>query len=221
MHLLLVEDDLDLGAEIQRALQGRGFSSVWLRCARDARAHLAQAEDAAIACVLLDLGLPDGEGLDLLKELRASGSDLPVIVLSARDALHSRVAGLDAGADDYLIKPIEPAELASRIRAVTRRVGGHSSQVWSVAGLQIDTGRREVQIDGDVIGLSPKEFMIVAELARHAGRVLPKHRLARSLAPLGEPLEFNALEVHVHNLRRKLGADTIRTVRGVGYVLGG
>jgi two-component system response regulator QseB len=220
MHLLLIEDDLELGAEIQRALAGYGFTSEWVRGVRHAQQVTDSAESLPFACALLDLGLPDGEGIGLLRGWRRAGLVLPVIVLTARDDLASRVAGLDAGADDYVIKPAAPQELASRIRAVTRRVGGHASAVWNVGPLQIDTSRREVRVDGALVALSPKEFLIVAELARQAGEVVPKHRLAQAIAPLNEPLEFSALEWHIHNLRRKLGEGCIRTVRGVGYSVG-
>jgi two-component system response regulator BasR len=219
MHLLLVEDDLELGAELQRALAGHGLTSEWVRSVAHAQALTATAADDALpfACVLLDLGLPDGEGLHLLQRWRRAGLKLPVIVLTARDALDARVSSLDAGADDYVIKPAAPQELASRIRAVTRRSGGHASAVWTVGALQIDSLRREVRLDGALTALSPKEFQIVAELARHAGEVVSKHRLARAVMPLNEPMEFGALEWHIHNLRRKLGEGCIRTVRGVGY----
>lgn len=220
MHLLLIEDDLELGAELQRALNGHGLTSEWVRGVKHARALTIDTPDAHFACAVLDLGLPDGQGLDLLRAWRRANLALPAIVLTARDALESRVAGLDAGADDYVIKPVAPLELASRIRAVTRRAAGQASAVWSVGRLHIDTGKREVRADGSVVALSPKEFLIVAELARHAGDVVPKHRMARAVSPLNAPLEFSALEWHVHNLRRKLGEDSIRTVRGVGYVLG-
>ncbi|NKI93848.1 response regulator [Rhizobacter sp. SG703] len=223
MHLLLVEDDLELGAELQRALAGHGLTSEWVRSVKHAQTLTTPqpgADDALpFACVLLDLGLPDGEGLQLLQRWRRNGLKLPVIVLTARDALDARVASLDAGADDYVIKPAAPQELASRIRAVTRRSGGHASAVWTVGALQIDSLRREVRLDGVLTALSPKEFQIVAELARHAGEVVSKHRLARAITPLNEPMEFGALEWHIHNLRRKLGDGCIRTVRGVGYSL--
>ncbi len=220
MHLLLIENDLELGAELQRALNGHGLTSEWVRGVKHARALTIGNQDTHFACVVLDLGLPDGQGLDLLRAWRRADLVLPVIVLTARDALESRVAGLDAGADDYVIKPVAPQELASRIRAVTRRAAGRASATWTVGQLQIDTGKREVRVDGVVVALSPKEFLIVDELARHVGEVVPKHRLARAVSPLNDPLEFNALEWHVHNLRRKLGEVSIRTVRGVGYILG-
>ena len=216
MHLLLVEDDLELGGELQRALAGHGLTSEWVRGVAPARALTADTDTLPYACVLLDLGLPDGQGLDLLRAWRRDHLAVPVIVLTARDDLASRVAGLDAGADDYVIKPAAPIEIASRVRAVTRRAAGQASAVWTVGPLQVDTRKREVRADGTAVALSPKEFQIVEELARHAGEVVAKHRLSRAVSPLGEPLEFSALEWHIHNLRRKLGDDCIRTVRGVG-----
>lgn len=219
MHLLLIEDDLDLGHELQRALGRCGYTSVWVRRAREAAAQLAAAQDAPFACAVLDLGLPDREGLDLLREWRSGGCDLPVIVLTARDALASRVAGLDAGADDYVIKPVAPEELASRVRAVTRRAGGHSASIWQAGRVRIDSGTHEVRCDGEPVPMSPKEYLIMTELARSPGAVVAKHRLAQALAPFDEPIELNAVEVHVHNLRRKLGTGVIMTIRGVGYRL--
>ncbi|MBB6559859.1 two-component system response regulator BasR [Acidovorax soli] len=223
MHLLLIEDDLDLGADLQKALKAYGLSSEWVRSLGQAQALCEAAGDEPLpyACAVLDLGLPDGEGLSLLRGWRRTGVALPVIVLTARDALEMRIAGLDAGADDYVIKPVQVAELASRVQAVTRRAAGQSSSTWNVGPLTIDMGRREVRTCDGPVPLSPREFAIVAELARHGGDVVPKHRLARALAPLGEPLEFSALEWHIHNLRRKLGEDSIHTMRGVGYRIAG
>lgn len=218
MNILLVEDDLDLGAALQRALAGHDFACTWVRGVRDARAQVEAS--GVFACAVLDLGLPDGEGLDLLRHWRRQHLTLPVIVLTARDAVSSRIDGLDAGADDYVIKPVAPEELASRIRAVTRRAAGQASSVWEIGKLQINTGRRELLLDGGLVALSPREFQIIEELARNAGEVVPKHRMARVLQPYGEPLEFSTLDWHIHNLRRKLGAGLIQTVRGVGYCLG-
>ncbi len=221
MHLLLIEDDLQLGAEVQRALGGYGFTSEWVRSARQAQALTLDDGDGEppFACVLLDLGLPDGDGLRLLRGWRARGLKLPVIVLTARDALESRISGLDGGADDYLIKPVAPPELSSRIHAVVRRTGGHASSILDMDGLQVDLSRHEVRLDGGPVGLSPKEFVLLAELARRAGEIVPKHRLARALAPLGDAIDFTTLEWHVHRLRRKIGEARVRTVRGVGYIL--
>jgi two-component system response regulator BasR len=219
MHLLLVEDDLDLGTALQRSLNAQGHACTWVRSIRDARAHTGERMED-FDCVVLDLGLPDGQGLDLLGHWRSSQRNFPVIVLTARDAVASRIAGLDAGADDYVIKPVTPEELASRIRAVTRRAAGQASAIWDFGRLQINAGRREISIEGKPVALSPREFQIVEVLARNAGEVVPKHRMASALQPYGEPLEFSTLDWHIHNLRRKLGNGIIQTVRGVGYCLG-
>ncbi len=219
MHLLLVEDDLDLGTALQRSLNAQGHACTWVRSIRDARAHTGERMED-FDCVVLDLGLPDGQGLDLLGHWRSSQRNFPVIVLTARDAVASRIAGLDAGADDYVIKPVTPEELASRIRAVTRRAAGQASAIWDFGRLRINMGRREISIEGKPVALSPREFQIVEELARNAGEVVPKHRMASALQPYGEPLEFSTLDWHIHNLRRKLGNGIIQTVRGVGYCLG-
>lgn len=222
MHLLLVEDDLELGAELQRALSGCGLTSEWVRGTKHARALTEGGcgdDTPHFACVLLDSRLPDGDGIDLLLHWRRRRISMPVIVMSARDALELRVAALDAGADDYVTKPCAPVEIVSRVRAVVRRTAGQASQLWNVGALRIATGRREVRVDGEVLALSPKEYQIVVELARLPGETVSKHRLARAVAPLSEPLEFSALEWHIHNLRRKIGTELIRTVRGVGYCL--
>lgn len=220
MHLLIVEDDLDLGRALQSALTHHGFSSEWVRDARSARAHVGAANAAVLSCVVLDLGLPDGQGADLIRDWRGRGIALPIIILTARDALESRIEGLDSGADDYVIKPVAPEELASRIHAVVRRAAGHATAVWTLGALRIDTRNHAVHLHDHPVALSPKEFLFIVELARQAGRVVPRHRIAQVLNPLGEPLEFNALDWHIHNLRRKLGAQRIETVRGVGYRLG-
>lgn len=216
MHLLLIEDDLDLGAALQQALRGAGFSSEWLRTAADARAFAAHGGHDGI---LLDLGLPDGHGLDLLREWRRDGLTVPLIVLTASDALDDRLAGLDEGADDFIVKPFAMAELVSRIRAVTRRAAQQAASVWTLGALAIDTRQRTCSLAGEPVALSQREFDVLAVLARAGGAVVPKHRLAQALAPLGEPLDFNAIEVHVHHLRRKVGAARVKTVRGVGYLL--
>jgi two-component system, OmpR family, response regulator QseB len=216
MHLLLIEDDLDLGASLQQALRGAGCSSEWLRTAADARRFVAEGGHD---CVLLDLGLPDGHGLDLLRQWRAEGLQMPLIVITASDALGDRLAGLDEGADDFIVKPFAVEELVSRVRAVTRRAAQQAASVWQLGGLQLDMRQRLCMVNRVEVSLSQREFDILAVLARAGGAVVPKHRLAQALAPLGEALDFNAIEVHVHNLRRKVGAGRVKTVRGVGYLL--
>lgn len=215
MHLLLIEDDLDLGRALQSALRVEGLSSEWLRRAADVPA----AVDARIDCVLLDLALPDGSGLDLLRRWRDAGVQVPVIVITARSAVVDRLAGLDGGADDFVVKPFATPELISRIRAVLRRAARQASERWVLGPLVIEPRRRQVARDGLPLALSPREFQILLELAREPGAVVAKGQLSQRLEPLGEPLDFSALEVHISNLRRKIGPDAIRTVRGVGYSL--
>lgn len=216
MHILLIEDDLDLGRALQSALKVEGLTSEWHRRAADAP---LQPDAAHVDCVLLDLTLPDGSGFDLLRRWRAAQSPVPVIVITARGAVEDRIAGLDGGADDFVVKPFATAELVSRIRAVLRRSARQASEQWVVGELTIEPRSRSAQRGTQALDLSPREFQLLLELAREPGAVVPKGQLAQRLEPLGEPLDFSALEVHVSNLRRKIGAELIRTVRGVGYVL--
>jgi DNA-binding response OmpR family regulator len=218
MHLLIIEDDLDLGLALQQALRADGISSQWVRRAADAPLRFDDGA-AAIDCVLLDLSLPDGTGFDLLRRWRQAGARVPVIIITARSALEDRLAGLDSGADDFIVKPFATAELVSRIRAVLRRYAQQASEVWRFGALQIEPRRRVCQLEGVPLELSPREFDLLVELAREAGSVVPKGTLAQRLEPLGEPLDFGAIEVHVFNLRRKIGAQRIETLRGVGYRL--
>lgn len=216
MHLLIIEDDLDLGRALQQALKAEGISAEWLRRCADAPHSFA---DSAVDGVLLDLSLPDGTGFDLLRRWRQAGVALPIIVITARTALEDRLAGLDGGADDFLVKPFAMSELVSRIRAVMRRAARQASDVWSLGALVIEPRRHAARLDGVALELSPREFHLLLELAREPGVVVAKAQLAQRLEPLGDPLDFGAIEVHVSNLRRKLGAPLIRTVRGVGYML--
>lgn len=216
MHVLLIEDDLDLGRALQAALKLEGISSEWRRRLADAPRTIA---DEGIDCVLLDLSLPDGEGAQLLKQWRRQDCPVPVIVITAREALLDRLAVLDGGADDFLLKPFDPAELVSRIRAVLRRYAKQFSEVWQFNGLEIEPRSHAVRVNGEALALSPREFQLLLELARESDQVVHKGELARRLQPLGEPVDFGVLEVHVFNLRRKLGADRIKTLRGVGYML--
>jgi two-component system response regulator QseB/two-component system response regulator BasR len=216
MHILLVEDDLDLGGALQSALKVEGFTSEWRRRAAD----VPRAVDASVVdCVLLDIGLPDGNGLDLLTRWRHESMQVPIIVITARSAVEDRLAGLDGGADDFIVKPFATAELVSRIRAVLRRTARQASERWTVGALVIEPRSHRVLRAGEPLTLSPREFQLLLELAREPGVVVAKGVLSQRLVPLGEAMDFSALEVHVSNLRRKIGADSIRTVRGVGYML--
>jgi two-component system response regulator QseB len=216
MHLLLIEDDLDLGPALQAALKVEGLSSEWRRRAADAPPRL---DDARFDCVLLDLSLPDGSGFDLLRRWRHAGGQTPVIVITARSALDDRLAGLDGGADDFVVKPFATAELISRIRAVLRRSARQASDSWTLGELVIEPRRHRVQLAGQAVALSQREFQILLELAREPGAVVAKSSLAQRLDPLGDPVDFAAIEVHVSNLRKKIGTERVRTVRGVGYLL--
>lgn len=216
MHILLIEDDLGLGPALQAALQTEGHTSTWLRRCADAPPRL---DPAAQDAVLLDQTLPDGEGRDLLMRWRRQGCTVPVIVITARTALQDRLAGFDGGADDYVVKPFEMPELIARLRSVLRRCAQQASDHWTLGSLTIEPHRQRALLDGVELALSPREYQLLLELARERGGVVAKHHLAQRLAPLGEPLEFGTLEVHLANLRRKIGASRIGTLRGVGYWL--
>lgn len=216
MHLLLIEDDLDFGRALQAALKLESISSEWLRRAADAPRHF---QDNLFDCVLLDLSLPDEEGLQLLARWRQAGQAIPVIVITARTALHERLAGLDGGADDFILKPFATEELISRIRAVLRRYAGQASEQWVVGDLCIEPRRYRASIGADIVNLSRREFHLLLELAREPGAVVAKGTLAQRLEPLGDAIDFATVDVHVSNLRRKIGAERISTVRGIGYFL--
>ncbi len=216
MHILMVEDDLDLGRALLHALESESLTCKWVRRAADApQAFFGETVD----CVLLDLGLPDESGLTLLRQWRRAAAKVPIIIMTSRTALEDRLTGLNEGADDFLVKPFAVAELIARIRAVVRRYAQQASEKWTIGDLEIEPQRHVTRVAGTEIPLSPREFALLLELARTAGGVLPKGVLAEKLEPIGDPLDFAALEVHVSNLRRKIGAERIRTVRGVGYML--
>jgi DNA-binding response OmpR family regulator len=216
MHILLVEDDLDLGAALQQALKANGLSSEWVRRVGDAPRSFA---GLAFDCVLLDLALPDGSGLALLQQWRRAGQTIPVIVITARSMLEDRLAGLDGGADDFVVKPFATAELIARVHAVLRRYARQADDVWRIGALEIEPRRFLARLNGAALELSPREFRLLHELAREPGAVMAKCDLAQRMEPLGDPLDFAAVEVHMSNLRRKIGAHRVQTVRGVGYLL--
>jgi DNA-binding response OmpR family regulator len=216
MNLLLVEDDLPLGGSLQQLLRGAGYPTVWVRTAADAKRFL-QSEPFDL--LLLDIVLPDESGLKVLHWLRERGMLTPTMMLTARDSVSDRVSGLDGGADDYLAKPFAVPELLSRVRALLRRQGNQRSAVWQIGTIEIDTARRKVSVEGGDVPLSQREFDLLCALAAEPGKVITRAQLERT-SPSGEDLESNALDVHIHNLRKKLGAACIETVRGVGYALG-
>lgn len=218
MRILLVEDDPLLGDGTQVGLTQAGFAVDWVRDGVAAEAALAAEPHAA---VVLDLGLPRLSGMELLRRLRARGKTVPVLILTARDAVADRVAGLDAGADDYLVKPFDLAELAARLRALVRRHHGAAAGVLRVGELELDPARHEVRFRGRTVDLGPREFALLQELMLNAGRVLSRQSLEQRLYPWGGEVDSNAIEVHVHHLRRKLAPGVIRTLRGVGYMIPG
>lgn len=222
MRLLVVDDEHDLAALIGRALERAGF-------AVDVAPDLAQTRDhlavARYDSVILDLSLPDGDGLSLLRHLRSSGSTVPVLVLTARDAPEDRVTGLDAGADDYLVKPFHMPELIARVRALLRRPDAVFGVTLSLGNLVLDTTTRQVRVDGLSVGLSIRETALLEQLLRHQNSVVTREVLEQRLYSFDNELGSNAIEVLVHRLRRKL-ADaaatlSVHTVRGVGYFLAG
>jgi two-component system, OmpR family, response regulator QseB len=216
MRLLLVEDDRMIGDTLRAALRMEGHAVDWVRHAAAAESTLASER---FDLVLLDLGLPQGNGLDVLRGLRARGDATPVIVLTARDGPGDRVAGLDAGADDYLVKPFELDELGARIRAVHRRQAGRAMPQLSHGGVCLDPATRQVQRDGQPVLLSAREYAVLELLMQRPGAVLSRAMIEDRLYGWGEEIESNAVSVYVHQLRRKLGADFIRSMRGVGYFL--
>lgn len=214
MRLLLVEDDRMIGASVQSGLRQEGYSVDWVR--DGAAAELAIA-NGVYELILLDLGLPRKTGLDLLAGLRRNGSILPVLVITARDSVADRVTGLDAGADDYLVKPFDLDELSARIRALLRRQAGRASPLIEHGPLSLNPATHEVFLDGASINLSGREFALLHALLEHSGVPLSRAQLEERIYGWDEEVESNTVEVYIHSLRRKLGAEWIRNVRGVGY----
>jgi len=218
MRILVVEDDPMIGKTLQQALQQDGYAVDWVTDGRAAQEALATGADA-YAMVLLDLGLPRKSGIELLRELRREGNRVRVLVVTARDAVADRVAGLDAGADDYLTKPFSLDELTARMRALLRRDVVREDNVLRHGALALDPVAHRVTKDGQPVELSAREFALLAALLERPGAALSKAQLEERIYRWGEEVESNAVEVHVHNLRKKLGNETIRTLRGIGYAL--
>ncbi|MGF6273112.1 two-component system response regulator QseB [Massilia sp. UYP11] len=216
MKILMIEDDLAIGQALLSVFQDEGHTAVWLRLAADAGARIrGEAFDA----VVLDLGLPDGDGNDLLRQLRADGVRLPVLIISARDSLQDRLKGFDLGADDYLIKPFEIPELLVRLRALVRRSHGTLEEnLWTAGDIVLDENRMAVTRGGQPVTLSKTEFALLLTLMKQANRVLTRVELERRALPAGDG-QSQTLDVHIFNLRKKIGEGVIRTVRGVGYMV--
>ncbi|AGL85676.1 transcriptional regulatory protein QseB [Pseudomonas protegens CHA0] len=216
MRLLLVEDDRALGQGIRVALSAEGYTLDWLQ---DGASALHALRTESFDLLLLDLGLPRLDGLELLQQLRAAQQDLPVLILTARDGTAERIAGLDAGADDYLVKPFDVEEFKARVRALLRRSQGRAQPLLEHAGIRLDPANQQVQYHDAEVVLTPMEYQLLHQLMVRPGKVVTRERLSRALYGWQDRVESNTLEVLIHNLRKKLCSELIRTVRGVGYVL--
>jgi two-component system response regulator QseB len=216
VHIVLIEDDLQLGEAIRNALEQQAYAVTWLRSGQEAEYAL---RDETADLVLLDLGLPDIDGLDVLARTRRAGIHTPVLVMTARDAVETRVRGLDLGADDYLVKPFHLDELAARIRSLTRRARGLSDSVIEAGELRLNLATLSVSYRGATVELARREFALLRVLMERAGRIVRREDLETALYGIDAGVDSNALEVQVHWLRRKLSPEVIRTVRGVGYMV--
>jgi len=216
MRLLLVEDDLMIGESVQKGLRQDGFALDWVQDGQSAELAL---ENGVYDLVVLDLGLPRKDGLDVLSGLRAKGNAVPVLILTARDAIRDRVRGLDRGADDYLVKPFDLDELAARVRALLRRRAGRAEPLVKHGDLVLNPATHEATLAGTPLTLSAREFALLEALLDRPGAVLSRAQLEERIYGWGEEIESNTVEVYVHSLRKKLGTGFIRNVRGVGYMI--
>jgi two-component system response regulator QseB len=216
MRLLIVEDDPMIGRALRLGLVDAGFAVDWTEDGRSGELALATG---VYDLVVLDLGLPAMDGMTLLEGLRRRGNHVPVLIATARDAVDKRIAGLNAGADDYLLKPFDLDELVARVRALLRRHAGTGSSILSVGSLALDTVRKRVTLDAVEVTLSAREFALLEALMQRPGAVLSREKLEESVYGWGDEIGSNAIEVHLHHLRKKLGAQRIVNVRGVGYRL--
>jgi two-component system OmpR family response regulator/two-component system response regulator QseB len=216
MRILVVEDDMLLGDGIKAGLAQAGYSIDWVKDGVSADLAL---KDTRYDAVVLDLGLPRLAGLEVLKRLRERANAVPVLILTARDAIEDRVTGLDSGADDYVVKPFDLHELGARLRALLRRAAGQAAPRLTVGELELDAAAHEVKYNGQTLDLSPREFALLHALMLNAGRVLTREQLSERLYAWGDEIESNAIDVHIHHLRRKISPDCIRTLRGVGYLM--
>ena len=216
MRILLVEDDVMLGDGMVDALRSSGYTVDWLQQGMPA---LSARKSEEFAALVLDLNLPDIDGISLLRKLRREGQTLPVLILTARDALDDRVLGLDAGSDDYMVKPFALQELNARLRALVRRSKGQAQAVLEYGELQLFPASQQVTYRGEPVKLTPHEYKLLQELITQSGRVLSRDQLQQSLYGWDEGAESNAVEVHIHHLRKKFFPELIRNIRGVGYIV--
>jgi two-component system, OmpR family, response regulator QseB len=221
MRLLLIEDDLMLGRPLLTGLRQDGHATDWVRFAADAHSAWLAPKPSIVPyeVIVLDLGLPDGSGLDLLRSARARGLRTPVLIVTARDRIADRVAGLDAGADDYMVKPIDLDELAARLRALDRRSGGRLENRIVLGDLAIDPVARSAILADKPVDLTAREFALLIALARRPGATVSREQLEEALYGWDDAADSNTIEVYIHHLRRKLGASAIETLRGLGYRL--
>ncbi|WP_367298425.1 two-component system response regulator PmrA [Hafnia alvei] len=216
MKILIVEDDELIQQGLAKALANESYAC---DCAATAAQAKSLVQVGQYSLIILDLGLPDQDGASLLRQWRRSGVDVPVLILTARDAIEDRVDGLDAGADDYLVKPFALVELQARVRALIRRFQGHSDNLLQVENIILNLSTQQVTFAGQQIELTPKEFALLSRLMMRAGQTVNREILQQDLYSWQDDLSSNTLEVHIHNLRRKLGKERIKTVRSVGYRL--
>ncbi len=216
MRVLLIEDEPILAQAVREHVAAAGHAVDWFDRLDDAEAALATV---SYELVLLDLQLPDGRGLDLLRGMRRRGASTPVIILTARDRVSDRIEGLNAGADDYLVKPFDLDELGARIQAVARRYGGNPNPLFAAKGVEIDQAQRRVRVNGAAVNLTSREWAVLDQLLRRPNALVSKTHIEDALCAFGSEIESNAVEVYMSRLRKKLGRDLIGTVRGVGYRL--
>jgi DNA-binding response OmpR family regulator len=216
MRILLVEDDQPLGRGLKKGLEQNGFAVDWVQ---DGLAGLREGAQSQYGAIVLDLGLPRMAGMDVLAALRAQNVHTPVLILTAQDQLDARVQGLDRGADDYMVKPIDIRELSARLRAAIRRGQGLAHAAFQVGELTVDPAKREAAWEGSGVELTPREFDVLHVLALSNGRVLTRGQIEQQMTSWGQTIESNAVEVHIHHLRKKMPNLPIKTIRGVGYQL--
>lgn len=217
MRVLLVEDDRILGDGIASGLRQEGYAVDWITNGKDVVPSISSGH---FDIMILDLGLPGMDGTEVLKDIRRKQYNLPVLILTARGTLQDKIMGLDTGADDYMVKPVDLEELSARIRALTRRPQGQAAPILTYRDITLDPAAHTVTKNNECIDLSPKEFSILHALMRQPGKIIPRNRLEETLYGWDESIGSNAVEVHIHHIRKKIGTDYIETVRGVGYVIG-